>query len=49
MRVGTHHPQSMKMNFLTPQLSKPGQNFLKQDKSSPEAILKNHNKSHKKS
>jgi hypothetical protein len=37
-RVGTHHPQSMKMDFYP-------LNFLKQDKSPTEVVLKNHSKS----
>jgi hypothetical protein len=44
MRAGTHHPptaQPMKMDFFTPL------NFLKQDKSPPAAVLKNHSKSQK--
>jgi hypothetical protein len=40
MRVGTHHPQPMKMDFYP-------LNFLKQDKSPPEAVLKNYSKSQK--
>jgi hypothetical protein len=40
MRVGTHHPQPMKMKLLP-------LNFLKQDKSTPKAVLKNHSKSQK--
>jgi hypothetical protein len=40
MRVGTHHPQPMKMDFLPPGLSKTGQ-------ITPEAVLKNHSKSRK--
>jgi hypothetical protein len=40
MGVGTHHPQPMKIDFLP-------LNFLKRDKSPPEAVLKNHSKSHK--
>jgi hypothetical protein len=41
MRVETHHPQPMKMDFLPP-------DFLKQDKSPPKAVLKNNSKSQKK-
>jgi hypothetical protein len=40
MRAGTHHPQPMKMELLPPELSKTGQ-------ITPEAVLKNHNKSQK--
>jgi hypothetical protein len=40
MRVGTHHPQPMKMDFYP-------LNFLRQDKSPHEAVLKNHSKSQK--
>jgi hypothetical protein len=40
IRVGTHHPQPMKMDFLPSQLFKIGQ-------ITPEAVLKNHNKSQK--
>jgi hypothetical protein len=39
--VGTHHPPTYENGFFTPL------NFLKQDKSTPEAILKNHSKSQK--
>jgi hypothetical protein len=37
-KVGTHHLQPMKMDFLLFELSKTG-------KSSPEVVLKNHSKS----
>jgi hypothetical protein len=40
MRGATHHPQPMKMDLLP-------LNFLKRNKSPPEATLKNHSKSHK--
>jgi hypothetical protein len=40
MRVGTHHPQPMKMDFLPPELSKTGQ-------ITPKTVLKNHSKSQK--
>jgi hypothetical protein len=40
MRVGTHHPQPMKIDFLPPQLSKIRQ-------ITPVGVLKNHNKSQK--
>jgi hypothetical protein len=40
-RVGTHHPQPMKMDFFYPL------NFLKRDESPLEAVLKKHSKSQK--
>jgi hypothetical protein len=40
MGVGTHHPPTYETGFFT-------LNFLKRDKSPPEAVLKNHNKSQK--
>jgi hypothetical protein len=41
MRVGTHHPQPMKIDFFYPsELSKTGQ-------ITPEAVWKNHSKSQK--
>jgi hypothetical protein len=40
MRVGTHHPQPMKIDFLPPELSKTGQ-------ITPEVVLKNKSKSQK--
>jgi hypothetical protein len=40
MRVGTHHPQQTKIDFLPPELCKTGQ-------ITPEAVLKNHSKSQK--
>jgi hypothetical protein len=39
-RVGTHHPPTYKVDFLPSKLSKTGQ-------ITPEAVLKNHNKSQK--
>jgi hypothetical protein len=41
MGVGTHHPPTYENGFFYPL------NFLKRDKSPPEAILKNHSKSQK--
>jgi hypothetical protein len=40
MRVGTYHPQPMKIDFLPPELSKTEQITV-------EAVLKNHSKSQK--
>jgi hypothetical protein len=42
MRVGTHHPSTYENVFLPPKLSETGQ-------ITPEAVLKNHSKSQKKS
>jgi hypothetical protein len=41
MRARTHHPPTYENGFFTPL------NFLKQGKSPPEAVLKNHSKSQK--